>query len=150
MRLNGNGNGNRNGNGNGTAVAAEVVRGVIHGSAEAQASLAPGAYEALELAIDARLPFIGLRGFAPDPSLLLYVPLTVAVREQVAPLVLIDDTLTVASARPDPDLGQVARTFPRLGIAVVIAPADEIAEMLESLGSEPPERAYGAGVGGES
>ena len=136
-------NGSANGNGNGSPGIEELARRVLRRpGAEA---LDRTAYDALEIAIEARLPYVGLRDVAVDETLLHYLPLSLALREQVAPVVLVDDTLTVATVRPSPDLEQVARRFPRLSIALVVAPADEIVALLESFADE----AQVAGVGGE-
>lgn len=81
---------------------------------------------ALAIALDAGLPYTGLRDFTPDPKLFSYVPLSLATREVVVPVILVGDTLKVASARPDPDLSLVRSRFPYLSIDIVIAPAPEI------------------------
>lgn len=88
---------------------------------------------ALELARRSEREFVGLRGFLPDERLFLYLPLPLAVRERVCPLVLVGDSLKLASAFPDPGLDSVARTFPNLALDVAIAPRGEILEALEDV-----------------
>lgn len=82
--------------------------------------------EALAIALDAGLPYTGLRDFTPDPRLFSYVPPALAAREVVVPVILVGDTLKVASARPKPDLSLVRSRFPYLTVDIVIAPATEI------------------------
>jgi hypothetical protein len=83
-----------------------------------------------ELAARSGRPFTGLRGFAADPRLFAYVPLPIAMRERVCPLVLIGDSLKLASAFVDPDLSYVARRFPSLQLELAIAPRSEVIETL--------------------
>ena len=85
---------------------------------------------ALEIAISSGRPFTALRGVEPDPKLFLYVPLELAERELVFPLILIGDSLTVASAFLDPDLGLVQWRFPNLQVELAIAPCSEIRDAL--------------------
>jgi hypothetical protein len=85
---------------------------------------------ALELAFSSRRPFVGLRDFVPDERLFLYVPVTVAVANRVCPLVLIGDSLKLASAFLDPDLSYLESRFPHLDLEVVLAPRDEILHSL--------------------
>jgi hypothetical protein len=74
--------------------------------------------------------FSGLRGFVADPHLFVYLPLPIAMRERVCPLVLVGDSLKLASAFLDPDLSYIARRFPSLQIELSIAPRSEISEAL--------------------
>ncbi len=85
---------------------------------------------ALEVASRAGRPFTGLRDFVPDPRLFVYLPLPIATRERVCPLVLIGDSLKLASAFLEPDLAYVERRFPNLGVDITIAPRSEILEAL--------------------
>jgi hypothetical protein len=85
---------------------------------------------ALQLAVRSRLPYEGLRGFIPDPKLFLYVPVATAVAQRVCPLVLVDDSLKLASAYLDPDLLAVRTRFPNLDLSLVIAPRNELLEAL--------------------
>jgi hypothetical protein len=85
---------------------------------------------ALELAIRSGLPYSGLRGFIPDPRLFLYVPVATAVAQRVCPLVLVDDSLKLASAYLDPDLLAVRTRFPNLDLGLVIVPRDELLDAL--------------------
>lgn len=85
---------------------------------------------ALELSFVSGRPLVGLRDFMPDERLFLYVPLPLAQSQRVCPLVLVEDSLKVASAFLDPDLGPVRERFPNLRIEVVIAARDEILEAL--------------------
>ncbi len=78
----------------------------------------------------AGLPFTGLRDFAVDPRMWLYVPQRVALAQRVVPMTIIADRLQLAAAAPDPDLTAIRRHFPALGIDIVIAPADEIDRVL--------------------
>jgi len=82
--------------------------------------------DALGIALQANLPYTGLRGFEIDPRLWRYVPLQYALNERVVPLTLVGDELKLASNRPDPDLSILRRHFPKLRLGLVIAPADEI------------------------
>lgn len=85
---------------------------------------------ALELALRSGLPYGGLRGFIPDPRLFLYVPVATAVAQRVCPLVLVDDSLKLASAYLDPDLLSVRTRFPNLDLGLVIVPRDELLDAL--------------------
>ena len=60
----------------------------------------------------------------------MYLPLPIAMRERVCPLVLVGDSLKLASAFLDPDLSYAARRFPSLQIDLSIAPRSEIIEAL--------------------
>lgn len=81
---------------------------------------------ALEIASHAGRPYAGLRDFVPDARLFAYLPIPIATRERVCPLVLIGDSLKVASAFVDPDLSYLERRFPNLAIEIGIAPRSEI------------------------
>lgn len=81
---------------------------------------------ALEAAQRHGLAYTGLRGFGPDPRLFRYLPLELALAERVLPVVLVGDTLKVASARPDPDLSLLRERFPYLDLDIVLAPAGEL------------------------
>ncbi len=85
---------------------------------------------ALELAGRAGLPFTGLRGLTPDQRLFVYLPLPVAVRERVCPLVLVGDSLKLASAFVDPEVSYVERRFPNLRVDLTVSPRTEILEAL--------------------
>ena len=85
---------------------------------------------ALELAARSGLPFLGLRGFLVDERLLLYVPHALALAERVCPIVMVGDSLKVATAYLEPDLDSVRSRFPHLDIELVVAPRDEILEAL--------------------
>ena len=89
---------------------------------------------AVTLAMRSGRPYEGLRDFAPDPRLFLYVPLGVAIRERIVPLLLVSDTLVVASAYLDPDLSVVRERFPNLTVEVAVAPRGEILEALTRVG----------------
>jgi len=84
---------------------------------------------ALELAGRAGRPFTGLRGFMPDLRLFVYLPLPIALRERVCPLVLVGGSLKLATAFLDPDLSHLARC-PSLQQELVVAPRREILEAL--------------------
>ena len=72
-----------------------------------------------------------LAGIEPDGGLLLYLPLDLAARETVFPVILVGDTLVVASAFNDPDLSLVESHFPNLTLEISIAPRGEIRELIE-------------------
>ncbi len=91
---------------------------------------------AMELAVRAGLPFTDLRGFVPDERLFLYVPLVAAISDRVCPLVLVDDTLHVASVYVDPRLEGLKRHFPKLEVAIEIAPRGQILAALNALARE--------------
>lgn len=91
---------------------------------------------ALEIAMKSGRPFSSLRGAEPDRRLLLYLPLELAERELVLPLILIGDTLTVASAFLDPDLSLIEERFPKVQIELVIAPYHELMDCLRQLRGE--------------
>jgi hypothetical protein len=86
---------------------------------------------ALELARATGRQFCGLRGFSPDPRLFLYLPVHVAVRERLCPLVMVADSLKLASAYVDPDLSYLTNRFPKLELELVIATRGDILESLE-------------------
>jgi hypothetical protein len=88
---------------------------------------------ALATALDAGLGYTGLRDFVPDPKLCHYLPAALAARERVVPVILVGDTLKVASATPDPDLSMLRQRFPYLALDIVIAPAVEIDQALARL-----------------
>lgn len=81
---------------------------------------------ALEIASRADRPYAGLRDVVPDPRLFVYLPVPIAVRERVCPLVLIGDSLKLASAFLDPDLSYLERRFPSLSVDLRISPRSEI------------------------
>jgi hypothetical protein len=85
---------------------------------------------ALALAFRSGRPYQGLRDFMPDERLFLYLPLSVAMKERLLPLVLIGDSLAVASAFVDADLSYLRDRFPNLAVALVISPRREILEAL--------------------
>lgn len=91
------------------------------------------AREALATALNAGIGYTGLRDFVPDPKLCHYVPAALAARERVVPVILVGDTLKVASATPDPDLTMVRQRFPYLALDIVIAPAAEIDQALQRM-----------------
>jgi hypothetical protein len=86
---------------------------------------------AISVALEAGLPYSGLRDFEPDQRLFLYLPLELAQRERVVPLVLVGDALKIASEHPRPDLSLLSERFPALTVDIVISPPSEIAAALE-------------------
>ena len=86
-----------------------------------------------ELAGRSGRQFTGLRGFAADPRLFVYLPLPIALRERLCPLVLVGDSLKLASAFLDPDLSYLARRFPSLQPELAIAPRSEIIAALNRI-----------------
>jgi hypothetical protein len=89
------------------------------------------AREALDVALRHNLPYTGLRDFAPDDKLFHYVPVPYAVQHRIVPLLVVGDTLKIASAGPNPDLSLLTTRFPYLAVDIVIAPAPEIDRVLE-------------------
>lgn len=90
------------------------------------------AREALDLALRHGLPYTGLRDVEDvDPRLFHYVPLAYATQHRVVPLIVVGDTLKLASATPDPDLSAVRARFPYVALDIVIAPGPEIDRVLE-------------------
>lgn len=121
------------------ALQAETILGVLERSARPgerpeEALLDRGLVDdrefALELAARSGLEYAGLRGFIPDPRLFLYVPVATAVAQRVCPLVLVDDSLKLATVYLDPDLLAVRTRFPNLDLDLVIAPRDELLDAL--------------------
>ena len=88
---------------------------------------------AFELAQRSGLSLVGLRGFVPDERLFLYLPVAVAQLERVCPLVLVGDSLKLASAYLDPDLSYVRGRFPHLELELVIAARGELLAALQPL-----------------
>lgn len=86
---------------------------------------------ALDLALSHGLAYTGLRDFEPDPRLWHYIPVSFAVSNRVVPMLIVGDTLKIASADPDPDLSHLKTRFPALAVDIVIAPAPEIDRVLE-------------------
>ena len=86
--------------------------------------------DALALALSVGLPYCGLRGFEPDPRLFSYLPPDEAARARLVPLMLVADTLRVASPTPEADISYLRQRFPNLEIELVIAPADEVDQVL--------------------
>ncbi len=95
-----------------------------HAASEAQR-------QAVALALEASLPYTGLRGFRPDQRLFAYLPVGTARKLGVLPLALVGDTLRVASATVDPPLGPIQTGFPNLRFEVAIAPRREIDAILD-------------------
>lgn len=89
---------------------------------------------ALSLSFRSNRPFVGLRDFEPDHRLFLYVPLHVAQRERIVPLVLIGDSLKLASAYLDPDVAFLEQRFPNLHVDLVVSSRREIVEALQRVG----------------
>ena len=88
---------------------------------------------AAEIAERSGCELTSLRGVEPELGLFLYLPLDLAERETVFPLILVGDRLTVASAFLDPDLSAVAAHVPKLELDVVIAARAEIRALLEQI-----------------
>lgn len=90
---------------------------------------------ALALAQRSGRRYEGLRGLVPDERLFLYLPLPLALQQRLVPVLLTDDTLTIASAFLDPDLSYVQARFPNLRLALIVSPRSEILEALRRVGS---------------
>lgn len=86
---------------------------------------------ALDVAMRHGLPFTGLRDFELDVRLFHYVPMPFAIQHRLLPMLVVGDTLKVASAVPDPDLSLLRTRFPYLAVDIVIAPGPEIDRVLE-------------------
>lgn len=89
---------------------------------------------ALALAFRSGRPYQGLRDFVPDERLFLYLPLSIAAKERLLPLVLAGDSLVVASAFVDADVSYLQERFPNLAVVLVISPRKEILEALRRVG----------------
>ena len=89
--------------------------------------------QALTLALDSGLPYVGLRDLAPDPNLLLYLPAAVARAGSVVPLSLEENVLSLACATPDADLSPIRTRFPRLALEPCISPGDDIRVVLAAM-----------------
>jgi hypothetical protein len=100
-------------------------------SSAALAGPAGDTREALALAMRSGLPFTGLRDFRCDPRLFHYAPLPLALAQRVVPIVIVGDTLKLASASPHPDISLLKQRFPYLAVDIVIAPGREIDAVLE-------------------
>jgi hypothetical protein len=81
---------------------------------------------ALTLALDSGLPYVGLRGVNPDPSLLVYLPAALVRMADLVPLTLEDNMLRLACASPDVDLEAIRSRFPRMALEVSLSGVDEI------------------------
>ncbi len=88
---------------------------------------------ALSLAMQSGLPYVGLRDVAPDPNLMLYLPAAVAGTAEMVPLSLEGNRLQLACASPESDTTAIETRFPRLEIERLISPADEIRELVGRL-----------------
>lgn len=86
---------------------------------------------ALAFALRSGRPYEGLRNFTPDERLFLYLPLAVAQKERLVPLILVGDSLTIACAFLDADLSYLHDRFPNLGLNLVVAPRQNILAALE-------------------
>jgi hypothetical protein len=86
--------------------------------------------DAVRIAFEAGLPFAGLRDFRPDGRLLGVVPPGWPQAHRAVPIALDGDRLTLAVARPGPDLSGLD---PRYSVDVVISPEGEIADALARL-----------------
>jgi hypothetical protein len=91
---------------------------------------------AVQLALAAKRQYVGLREFVPDERLFLYLPVSLAVSERVCPLVMVGDSLKLASAFLDPDLAYVRRRFPNLEVELVLAARGEILAALAHVARE--------------
>jgi type II secretion system (T2SS) protein E len=89
---------------------------------------------ALTLALDSGLPYVGLRGVSPDPSLLVYLPAALVRTAEIVPLRLQDNMLQVACASPDIDLEEIRSRFPRLALEVSLSGAQEIQNVRAAMG----------------
>jgi hypothetical protein len=85
---------------------------------------------AVALALRSGRRYEGLRRTRVNPELFLYVPLVVAQRERIVPLVLVGDSLLIASAYLDPDLSYLRERFPNLQLELVVSPRSEILDAL--------------------
>jgi hypothetical protein len=81
---------------------------------------------ALTLALESGLPYIGLSDVIPDPNLLLYLPAVLARTSEIVPLSLEENMLRLACTSPDADLEPIRSRFPRLALEVRLSGEDEI------------------------
>ncbi|HZS31071.1 MAG TPA: hypothetical protein VFA37_07430 [Gaiellaceae bacterium] len=88
---------------------------------------------AVALALRGGRRYEGLRRTRVNPELFLYVPLVVAQRERIVPLMLVGDTLVIASAYLDPDLSYLRSRFPNLELELVVSPRSEILDALNRI-----------------
>ena len=93
---------------------------------------------ALTLALDSGLPYVGLRGLAPDPGLLVYLPAALARTSELVPLSLADNLLRLACASPDVDLEAIRSRFPRLALEVSLSGVDEIRNLRATMSEAAP------------
>jgi MshEN domain len=89
--------------------------------------------DALRLSFELGRMFVGLRGHQPDRNLFSYLPIDLAMREQLLPIALEGSTLRIATAAANPDLSLVRVRYPQLQLELVSAPAHEIAVALEQV-----------------
>ncbi|HWH43667.1 MAG TPA: glycosyltransferase [Thermoleophilaceae bacterium] len=82
----------------------------------------------------------------PDPMLFLYIPLARAERARAVPLVMVGDTLTIASAGADPELGDIEAQFPNLHVELVVAPHGDVDRALAAAREEAAATAAHAGL----
>jgi hypothetical protein len=85
---------------------------------------------AAEIAERAGRQLTSLQGVEPDAGLLLYAPLDLCERESVFPVILVGDTLVLASAFNDPDLSSVEDHFPKLDLDIQIAHRSEVLDLI--------------------
>jgi hypothetical protein len=93
---------------------------------------------ALTLALESGLPYMGLRDLRPDPSLLLYLPAALARTSDVVPVGLDEHMLRLACASPDADLEPIRSRFPRLALEVCLSGVDEIRALRAGMAEGPP------------
>ena len=86
---------------------------------------------AAEIAERAGRELTSVAGVEPDAGLLLYLPLDLAERECVFPVILVGDRLVVATAFNDPDLSAVESHFPKLDVELTIAARSEIRTLID-------------------
>jgi hypothetical protein len=91
--------------------------------------------EAIALAFETGLPFVGLRDHEHDPELDNVVPVDAARFARAIPLTAGDDHVRLAVADPEPDLAALSPYIGDRRVELAIAPR---AELEEILGPPPP------------
>jgi len=86
--------------------------------------------QAIALAFETGLPFVGLRDHEHDPDLDRVIPLDAARFARVVPLSATDDQVRLAAAAPDPDLAALEPYLGDRRVELAIAPREELDEVL--------------------
>ena len=95
--------------------------------------------QAIALAFETGLPFVGLRDHEHDPELDSVIPPDAARFARAVPLSAADDHVRLAVADPDPDLAALEPYLGDRRIELAIAPREELDELLGPAPEAPPE-----------